>query len=196
MIKLIKSTFYKEKETKEKLLKFIAGAQQLSFGKECEKFEKKFARFQGRKYCVFVNSGSSANLALIQALLNTGKIKRGDKVGFSSLTWSTNVMPLIQLGLEAVPIDVEIDTLNISSRKLNRTLRKHKIKMLFLTNLLGFTHDIDEIKKVCDKQKIVLAEDNCEALGTIYKGRKLGNFGLAATFSFYVGHHMSYLIWC
>ena len=191
MIKLIKSTFYKEKETKEKLLKFIAGAQQLSFGKECEKFEKKFARFQGRKYCVFVNSGSSANLALIQALLNTGKIKRGDKVGFSSLTWSTNVMPLIQLGLEAVPIDVEIDTLNISSRKLNRTLRKHKIKMLFLTNLLGFTHDIDEIKKVCDKQKIVLAEDNCEALGTIYKGRKLGNFGLAATFSFYVGHHMS-----
>lgn len=191
MIKLIKSTFYKEKETKEKLVKFIAGAQQLSFGKECEKFEKKFARFQGRKYCVFVNSGSSANLALIQALLNTGKIKRGDKVGFSSLTWSTNVMPLIQLGLEAVPIDVEIDTLNISSRKLNRTLRKHKIKMLFLTNLLGFTHDIDEIKKVCDKQKIVLAEDNCEALGTIYKGRKLGNFGLAATFSFYVGHHMS-----
>ncbi len=191
MIKLIKSTFYREKETKEKLVKFIDEAQQLSFGKECEKFEKKFAHLQGRKYCVFVNSGSSANLALIQALLNTGKIKKGDKVGFSSLTWSTNVMPLIQLGLEAVPIDVEIDTLNISSKKLNHTLRKHRIKMLFITNLLGFTHDIEEIKKVCDKQKIVLAEDNCEALGTIYKGKKLGNFGLAATFSFYVGHHMS-----
>lgn len=191
MIKLIKSTFYKEHETKTKLVEFIKKAEFLSFGKECEKFEKKFARFQNRKYCIFVNSGSSANLALIQALLNIGKIKKGDKVGFSSLTWSTNVMPLIQLGLEAVPIDVEIDTLNISSIKLKETLRKHKIRMLFITNLLGFTHDIDEIKKICDKEKIVLIEDNCEALGTIYKGKKLGNFGLASTFSFYVGHHMS-----
>ena len=191
MIPLIKSTFHNESQTKKDLLKFIAKADYLSFGKECQKFERKFARYQGRKNCVFVNSGSSANLALIQALLNLGKLKKGDAVGFSALTWSTNVMPLIQLGLEAVPIDVELETLNISSKKILEKLKMHKLKMVMITNLLGFTHDIDEIRRLCEKNKIILIEDNCEGLGTVYKGTKLGNFGLASTFSFYVGHHMS-----
>ncbi len=191
MIKLIKSTFYNEKDTKKELLGFIESAEMLSFGPECQKFEKKFAKWQGRKHCVFLNSGSSANLAVIQALLNLHKIKQGDYVGFSALTWSTNLMPLIELGLKAVPIDVELDTLNVSSKKLKEVLKKYPIKMLFITNLLGFSDDIDEIKKICDEKKIVLIEDNCESLGSVYKGKKLGNFGLASTFSFYVGHHMS-----
>lgn len=191
MIKLIKSTFYKEKETKRKLNKFISKAPQLSFGPECEKFERNFATWQKRKYCVMVNSGSSANLALIQALLNLGKIKRGDLVGFSAVTWSTNVMPLIQLGLEPVPIDVEIDTLNVSSKRLTEAIKKFPLKMIFLTNLLGFCDDIDQIKNICRQKKIILIEDNCESLGTVYKGELLGNFGLASTISFYVGHHMS-----
>jgi CDP-6-deoxy-D-xylo-4-hexulose-3-dehydrase len=100
-------------------------------------------------------------------------------------------MPLIQLGLKVVPIDIEIDTLNVSSNKLQKILQKKKIKMLFLTNLLGFCDDIDVIRKICKEEKIILIEDNCESLGTIYKGKKLGNYGLASTFSFYVGHHMS-----
>lgn len=191
MIKLIKSTFYNEKETKKALCEFIKKSDKLSIGHECRKFEKDFAAFQGRKHCVLVNSGSSANLALVQALLNLGKIKKGDYVGFSSLTWSTNVMPLIQLGLETIPVDVELDTLNISSKTFLQTLKKYPIKMLFITNLLGFCDDIDEIVKICKKKKILLIEDNCESLGTVYKGKKLGNFGLASTFSFYVGHHMS-----
>lgn len=191
MIKLIKSTFYNEQDTKEKLLSFISSAEMLSFGPQCDEFEKRFAKWQGRKYCTFVNSGSSANLAIIQALLNLGRIEKGDKVGISTLTWSTNVMPLIQLGLEVVPIDVELDTLNVSSRQLKKTLQEQKIKMVFLTNLLGFCDDIDVIRTICDEAGILLIEDNCESLGTIYKGEKLGNFGMASTFSFYVGHHMS-----
>lgn len=63
--------------------------------------------------------------------------------------------------------------------------------MVFLTNLLGFCDDIDEIKKICEREKIILLEDNCESLGTIYKGKLLGNYGFASSFSFYVGHHMS-----
>lgn len=191
MIKLIKSTFYHEKETKKQLVSFINSAEMMSFGPQCNTFEEKFAKWQGRKHCIFLNSGSSANLAIIQALLNLGKIKRGDKVGFSGLTWSTNVMPLVQLGLQAVPIDVEIDTLNVSSRTLREMLRRHTVEMVFLTNLLGFCDDIDEIRKICTEEKILLVEDNCESLGTVYKGKKLGNYGLASTFSFYVGHHMS-----
>lgn len=191
MIKLIKSTFYNEADTKKKLVSFIQSAEMMSFGPECNSFEEKFAKWQGRKHCVFLNSGSSANLAIIQALINHGKIKRGDKVGFSRLTWSTNVMPLIELGLEAIPIDVEIDTLNVSSAKLRETLKRHTLEMVFLTNLLGFCDDIDEIRKICDEEQILLIEDNCESLGTVYKKKKLGNYGLASTFSFYVGHHMS-----
>ena len=191
MIPLIKSTFYNEQETKDALCKFIKKSEKLSIGKECRKFEHNFAKYQGRKHCILVNSGSSANLALTQALLNLGKVKNGDFVGFSAITWSTNVMPLIQLDLKPIPLDVELDTLNVSSKTLLQTLKKYPLKMLFITNLLGFCDDIDQIVTVCKQRKIILIEDNCESLGTVYKGKKLGNFGLASTFSFYVGHHMS-----
>lgn len=191
MIKLIKSTFYKEKLVKKQLSKFILESSQLSIGVECKKFENNFSKWQKRKFCVMMNSGSSANLAIIQALLNLNRIKRGDTVGFSAITWSTNIMPLIQLGLKVIPVDVEMDTLNISSKKLLNVINKSPIKVLFLTNLLGFCDDIDEIKKICNKKNIILIEDNCESLGSVYKKNKLGNFGLASTFSFYVGHHLS-----
>ncbi|HSV94373.1 MAG TPA: DegT/DnrJ/EryC1/StrS aminotransferase family protein [Spirochaetia bacterium] len=190
-IKLIKSTFYKEADTKKKLINFIKSAKILSFGPECENFERNFSKYQGRDHTVFLNSGSSANLAIIQSLINLGRLQKGDLVGFSALTWSTNVMPLIELGLKAVPIDVELDTLNVSSSKLLEVLGKHSLKALFITNLLGFCDDLDKIKDVCNKKKIILIEDNCESLGTVYMGKKLGNYGVASTFSFYVGHHMS-----
>ena len=191
MIKLIKSTFYNESKTKKQLARFIEKTNWLSFGPQCELFENNFSKYQGRKYTVMVNSGSSANLALIQALINLGKLKKGDNVGFSSITWSTNVMPLIELGLTPVPIDVEIETLNVSSQKLQSTLKKHDLKALFLTNILGFCDDIDKICQICKEKEIILIEDNCESLGSVYKNKKLGNFGYASTFSFYVGHHMS-----
>ena len=99
-IKLIKSRFYQEEETKKQLCSFIMNAKILSMNNECKKFEENFSKFQKRKYCVFVTSGSSANLMLIQSLLNLGKLKKGDKVGISTLTWPTNIMPIIQQDLE------------------------------------------------------------------------------------------------
>lgn len=191
MLKLIKSTFFEEEKTKKSLVKFISKAKILSFGPQCIKFEEKYSKYQGRKFSVFVNSGSSANLAIIQALLNLGRLKKGDLVGFSALTWSTNTMPIIELGLNAVPVDVELDTLNVSSKKLLEALEQYPLKVLFITNLLGFCDDLEKIKNICRKRNIILLEDNCEALGSQYKGILLGNFGLASTFSFYVGHHMS-----
>ena len=190
-IPLIKSLFFNEKETKEKLSEYIKKESHLSMGKKCKEFEDKFSKFQGRKYSVLVNSGSSANLAIIQALLNLDELKRGDKVGFSALTWSTNVMPLIQLGLDPVPIDVSLSNLNVTSENLIKILKKEKIKALFITNLLGFCGDLDKIKDICEKEGIILIEDNCESLGSELNGKKLGNYGLASTFSFFVGHHLS-----
>jgi len=191
MIPLIKNTFFHENLVKRRLCDFIGKSKILSFGKNCEKFEKEFSKWQKRGDFVMVNSGSSANLAVIQALINLKRLKLGDNVGFSAVTWSTNVMPLIQLGLNAIPIDVSLTTLNISPQILVQFLKKQKIKMLFLTNLLGFCDRIDEIQDICRKENIILIEDNCESLGSELDNIKLGNFGLASTFSFYVGHHLS-----
>lgn len=191
MIKLIKSTFLNELQVKKKLAEFVLKTEILSMGKQCQQFEKRFAKYQERKYAVLVNSGSSANLALIQSLVNLGRLRKGDLIGFSALTWATNTMPILQNGLNPIPIDVEIDSLNVSSNTLVKRLKECRLNALFITNLLGFCDDIDKIQQICKKNKILLIEDNCESLGTVYKGKKLGNFSLASTCSFYVAHHLS-----
>jgi len=189
MIKLIKSTFYNDAEIKKHLAEFIKKCDRFSMGRECKKFEKNFAEKQRRKFAVFVSSGSSANLILIQSLLNLGVMQKGNKIGFSSLTWSTNVMPLLQLGLKPVALDCNKTTLNVSSQILEKNIRR--LKGLFLTNVLGFCDDIERIKDICDTNNLIFIEDNCESLGSGINGKLLGNFGLASTFSFFVGHHIS-----
>lgn len=188
MIKLIKSSFYNESATKQSLVDFIMQADHLSMGQQCKNFEVTFAKKQNRSYATYVSSGSAANLGLLQALLNTGRLRKGSRVGFSALTWATNVMPIIQLGMVPVAIDCEIDTLNISPEVLARA---GSLDALFLTNVLGFCDDLPGIVDYCKRNSIVFLEDNCESLGSVTSGKKLGNFGLASTFSFYVGHHIS-----
>jgi CDP-6-deoxy-D-xylo-4-hexulose-3-dehydrase len=189
MIRLIKSTFYHEVETKHALADFLLEHQAFSMNGVCRKFEEAFAAKQGRKYAVYVNNGSVANLLLIQSMLNLGKFNRGDKIGFSALTWPTNVMPLIQLGLKPVAIDCNLQTLNISPQEVQNYI--NQIKGLFLTNVLGFCDDLPRIAQLCEEHSIPLLEDNCESLGSRANGKLLGNFGLASTFSFFVGHHIS-----
>lgn len=191
MINLIKSSFYHEKETKEKLINFIRKADFFSMHEQCAKFEKNFAKKQGRKFAVYVNSGSMANLVLIQSLLNLNILKKDSKVGVSALTWPTNIMPLIQLGLKPILIDCEISSLNVSPNNLNTCLDHTDLDALFITNVLGLSDDISKIKNICEKNKMTLIEDNCESLGSKISGKLLGNFGLASTFSFFVGHHLS-----
>lgn len=188
-VKLIKSSFYHEVDTKKKLADFIIQAPILSMGEECKKYEQAFSQKQERKHALFVSSGSSANLLLIQALLNLGVFKKGDRVGFSAITWATNAMPIIQLGLTPVAIGCELNTLNISPDILKT--RIDEIRCLFLTNVLGFSDKIDEIRQLCLERNVILLEDNCESLGSRTRGTLLGNFGLASTFSSFVGHHLS-----
>lgn len=189
MIKLAKSSFYNEDETKRKLAAFIVSADKISMGKETRRFETAFAKRQQRKFAVFVNSGSSANVALLQALQNIGRLKRGDKIGVSAVTWSTNIMPIIQLGMIPVVIDCALDTLNVSPATLPKKLAA--LNALFITNVLGFSDDMRTIAALCRSARVLLLEDNCESLGSKTAGILLGNFGLASTFSFFVGHHLS-----
>ena len=189
MIKLMKNTFYQEEKTKKALCEFISNAEILSLNKKCKEFEEEFSKYQERKYSVLFNSGSSANLALIQALLNLKILNKGDNVGFTALTWATNVMPLVELGLNPFPIDISLENLNVNLEQLLNV--NEKLDALFITNVLGFCGNLDKIKEYCDEKKIIFIEDNCESLGGELNGKKLGNFGLASTFSFFVGHHLS-----
>ncbi len=188
-IKLMKSTFYHEYETKRALADFVLEQDIFSMDIHCRRFEEVFAAKQGRKHAVCVDNGSVADLLLIQSMLNAGRFKPGDKVGFSALTWPTNVMPIIQLGLEPVPIDCELGTLNVSPATLSEKI--DGLKGLFITNVLGFCDDLTGIKNLCAESGVELLEDNCESLGSRVDGTLLGNFGSAATFSFFVGHHLS-----
>ena len=196
-IPLIKNPFFNKKIVQKKLARFILSSDIYSMNKHCYGFEKIFSRFQGRKHTVLFNSGSSANLALIQALINLKKLKKDDVVGFSSIGWPTTIMPLIQLGLKTIPIDIDLRYLNVSMRTLENTVNKlkaqygKKLRALFYTNILGATGDIDIVKKYCQDNNIFLLEDNCESLGSEFNHIKLGNFGLASSFSFFVGHHLS-----
>lgn len=191
MIPLMKSAFLNEQECKEKLAAFIIKTKQLSMGDQCKKFENEFSYFQGSRDAILFNSGSSANLAIVQTLKNLGRLKEGYRVGFSALTWSTNVMPIIQMGLIPVPVDIEPTTLNVMSHTLKKRLTEVDIQALFITNAVGFVGDLDEIKKICQEKNIILIEDNCEGLGTEIPAGKSGTFGIMSSFSFFVAHHMS-----
>jgi CDP-6-deoxy-D-xylo-4-hexulose-3-dehydrase len=96
-------------------------------------------------------------------------------------------MPVIQLGFVPVLIDIDPTTLNVSCS----SVKAHEIECLFITHLLGFHGDIEEIAAYCKEKSIILLEDTCESLGTSCNGVRLGNFGLASSFSTFVGHHMS-----
>lgn len=191
-IPLMRHAFYENETTKSRLAAFILSTDHFSMGAKCKEFEAAFCQWQGCKHSILVNSGSSANLVLIQSLLNLGRLRKGDRVAFSSVTWMTNVAPLIQLGLHPVPIDVDPKTLNVMSYSLLERLKTTDLNALFITNALGMAGDLDNIRAICETYDILLIEDNCESLGTVLNGGlKTGNAGLASTFSLYVAHHMS-----
>ena len=191
MIPLMKNAFLNETETKQKLADFIKFAPQLSMSQQCYQFENEFSKKQGCKHSILFNSGGSANLAMIQSLLNLGYLEKGDNVGFSALTWSTNVMPIIQLGLKPIPIDCHPHTLNVMSEQLSERLNDIELKALFITNTLGLSGDLKKIQTICNENNIILIEDNCESLGTELEEGRTGNFGIMSSFSFFVAHHMS-----
>ncbi len=191
MIPLMKNAFHRELETRRELAEFILETPRLSMDSECFRFEASFAEHQGRKDAVLFNSGGSANLALLQALKNLGRLSDEDLVGFSALTWATNVMPILQLNMQPIPVDCDPQTLNCMSENLLERLRTTDLKCFFLTNVLGFCGDLEGIRSICEERDILLIEDNCESLGTELPAGKAGSFGVAATFSFYVAHHMS-----
>ena len=166
---------------------------QLTMAKKTEEFEKKFAKKFNVKYAVMVNSGSSANLLATFAACNPARKNRfnkSDEVIIPSLCWPTSLWPLVQAGLKPKFVDVDYKTLNVRAKDIINSISK-KTKVILLIHVLGNSTDIDLIRKVAQKKKIILIEDTCESLGATYKKKYLGTFGDFGTYSFYYSHQIS-----
>jgi CDP-4-dehydro-6-deoxyglucose reductase, E1 len=153
-------------------------------------FEENFSQYQNRKYSVFVNSGSSANLVMLYSLMVSGKLKNNNVIA-PALSWTTTISPLIQLGLNPILCDCDTETLGLDVEHLKVLIKKHKPSVVLLVHVLGFPNKMNEIIELCQENDIVLLEDSCESLGSTYDNIKTGSFGLMSTFSFYFGHHLS-----
>lgn len=165
----------------------------LTSGKWTKKFEQSLAKYLGVKYALMVNSGSSANLlaffALTSPLLGERQVKRGEEVITLAAGFPTTIAPMIQYG--AVPVFVDIDECaNIDINALESALSP-KTKAVMIAHTLGSPFDIARVKAFCDAHNLWLIEDNCDALGSLYQGRKTGSFGDIGTSSFYPPHHIT-----
>ena len=179
-----------DKKSINSLCNFIKKNKRLTQFKKVKEFENKFSKWNGSKYSVLVNSGSSANLIIIESCKEIHKWKNNDEIIVPSVTWPTTVTPVIQAGLKPIFVDVNLKDFSFDYSKLKKVITK-KTRAIFVAHLVGFPADIQKIKKIIGKRKIILLEDCCESQGAKIKGKKVGNFGIGGSFSFYWGHHMS-----
>jgi len=163
-----------------------------TMGAQVSAFEQEFAQFIGSKFAVMVNSGSSANLALLVASRYRTKslLQPGDEVIVPAVSWSTTYYPINQVGARLKFVDIDSATLNISVGEIERAITA-KTKAIFVVNLLGNPAQWNEIKEIADRNGLLLLEDNCESLGATLNGKKTGTFGVGGTFSTFFSHHIS-----
>lgn len=177
------------REEIEAILKVIT-SRRFTMGEKTREFEKMFAKYFGSKYAIMVNSGSSANLLAIAALVYSGRLKRGDEVIVPAVSWSTTYSPLHHFNLKLKFVDINLETLNIDIDKLKKAITKNT-KAIFAVNLLGNPNDFDKLIQICKKNNLILIEDNCESMGATYNKRYTGTFGTLGTFSMFYSHHIS-----
>lgn len=187
-IKLVNDTI--TKEDIQDISNWLLTNPRLTKGEKTVEFENAWSKWQNRKYSVFVNSGSSANLAMIYALMLSGRLKN-NKVIVPAISWVTTVAPVMQLGLEPIMCEADADTLGVDIDHLKALISNHKPSALIIVHVLGFPNKMKEIVQLCKENDIILLEDSCESMGSTYDGIKTGNFGLMSSFSTYYGHHFS-----
>ncbi|NTU70749.1 MAG: lipopolysaccharide biosynthesis protein RfbH [Coriobacteriia bacterium] len=166
----------------------------LTYGRYSAQFERGLGAYLGVKHALLVNSGSSANLLALAALtsdrLGQRAIRPGDEVITVAAGFPTTVAPIVQYGAVPVFVDVTLGTYNVDVAQLEAALSSRS-KAVMLAHTLGNPFDVDAVRAFCDANGLWLIEDNCDALGGEYRGRKLGTFGDIGTSSFYPPHHMT-----
>lgn len=187
-IKLVKDTISKSEI--DDLCAWLKTYPQLTKGKLTEEFESKWAEWLGVKYSVFVNSGSSANLAMLYALKVSNKLKN-NKIIVPCVSWVTTVSPVMQFGLQPILCETDKDSLGLDVKYFEQLCKEHNPACVIIVHVLGFPNKMKEIQEICNKYNVILLEDSCESVGSYYNGKTTGTFGLMSSFSTYFGHHYS-----
>lgn len=163
-------------------------------GRFADNFERNLERFVGVRSATLVNSGSSANLLAISALtsskLGDRSLNPGDEVITVAAGFPTTVNPIFQNRLVPVFLDVTVPEYEIDVRQLEGAL-SGRTKAVFLAHTLGNVFNLDAVIAFTRKHNLWLIEDCCDALGSTYRGRRVGTFGDIATLSFYPAHHIT-----
>lgn len=180
-------------EEQDAMQRVIASGM-FTMGANVQAFERDFAKYVGSKHCVMVNSGSSAILLMVAALIYTKnpklKLQRGDEVIVPAVSWSTTYYPLYQYGLKIKFVDIDLNTLNYDLDQLEQAVTD-KTRAIMAVNLLGNPNDFGRIKQIIGKRDIVLMEDNCESMGAKFEGKQTGTFGVMGGYSSFFSHHIS-----
>jgi CDP-6-deoxy-D-xylo-4-hexulose-3-dehydrase len=166
----------------------------LTSGRYAARFEKDLAAYIGVKYCLLTNSGSSANLLAVSALtspkLGEKRMRAGDEVLTTACGFPTTLNPILQNNLVPVFVDVEKETWNIQADLIDDAISE-KTKAIMVPHTLGNPADLDTIIRMIKKYDLWFIEDNCDALGSIYRKKHTGAFGHISTCSFYPAHHIT-----
>jgi len=166
----------------------------LTAGRFTADFERQLAKFVGARGSVFVNSGSSANLVALSALtspkLGKKALQEGDEVLTVAMGFPTTVNPIVQNGLRPVMVDVELGTYDAMADRLREAVGP-KTRAIMMAHTLGNPFNLDVVTELCKEHELWLIEDNCDALGTTYRGQRTGSFGDVASVSFYPAHHIT-----
>ena len=170
-------------DAERKAVMEVLKTPQIVAGKKATEFEQKISAKFGKKYGVFVNSGSSANLLTLESL----GLPKGSEVITPILTFSTTVAPIIKLGLVPAFVDVDPTTYLIDVNQVESMITK-KTKALMIPSLFGNIPDYAKLRRIADKHKLFLIEDSCDTLGATINGKPTGVYTHASTTSFYATH--------
>ncbi|MDR1121731.1 MAG: lipopolysaccharide biosynthesis protein RfbH [Dysgonamonadaceae bacterium] len=166
----------------------------LTEGRFSEEFTGKIADFLDVEHVLLANSGSSANLLAFSALtsekLGSRRLKPGDEVISVAAGFPATVTPIVQYGLVPVFVDVHIPTYNIDVEMMRKAISP-KTRCIFLAHTLGNPFDVDAVMRLAEEHDLWVIEDNCDAFGSEYRGRKTGTFAHLSTISFYPAHHIT-----
>lgn len=164
----------------------VIASDRFTMGEEVEAFESEFAAYHRMKYCIAVNSGSSANLLMVAALFakKNQPLKRGDTVLVPALAWATTYAPCIQYGLRLKLMDCDntwcSDLPDVTGSQL-----------VIGCSILGNPAPLNFLKVAIESHDGYFIEDNCESLGAWFGNDRCGTFGLMNSFSFFHSHQIS-----
>lgn len=152
----------------------------ITSGPRVESFEKAFAEHAGARYALAVTSATAGFHILLQAL----GVRGGDEVATVSLTWPSAVNMIELAGARPVFVDVDQGTLQMDPRRLEAAITP-RTKVAIPVHFAGQPFDLDRIQKICAARGVILIEDAAHAVGTEYRGRRIGSHGNVAVFSFH-----------